>query len=68
MKSKNDFRRERGVFNEADDTLRKATKLDPMRRSGKERRNYGPMDDDDEDVSYSPPRESAYDYFEDAEE
>ena len=68
MKAKKDFR-ERGVFNEADDTTRKATKLDPIRKSGKERRNYGRMDDDDDDVAeYRTKRESAFDYFDDAED
>lgn len=68
MKSKRDFR-ERGVFNEADDTTRKATKLDPIRKSGKERRNYGRMDDDDDDgMEYRTKRESAFDYFDDTED
>lgn len=49
--------------------LRKAKRLEPMRKSGKERHVlYGRIDDSDEDEPIRPRRESAYDYYEDDEE
>lgn len=69
MKSNRDFSK-----GSAEDTLRRASKLDPMRRSGKERHqlfkslnNSEAEDSDDED--YVPAKkESVLDYMDDQEE
>jgi len=65
MKSNKDFR----GFDSAEDR-RKSPKLNPIRKSGKERHNlYGHLDRDDEDddqpVTEYRKRESAFDYFDD---
>ena len=50
------------------DELRKARRLEPMRKSGKERRTlYDRYDEEDEDFDPYPRRESAFDYFEEEE-
>ncbi len=54
------------------DELRKAKRLTPLRKSGKERHAlYGALDDDDdadaEEYPSRPRRESAYDYLDDEE-
>lgn len=49
------------------DELRKAKRLEPMRKSGKERHTlYGNIDEEDDDEPYVK-RESALDYFDDEE-
>lgn len=52
------------------DELRKAKRLEPMRKSGKERHTlYGRLDDDEDDELLVPARrESALDYLDDEEE
>ncbi len=51
------------------DELRKAKRLEPMHKSGKERHAlYSCIDDDEDDEEYRPARrESALDYFDDEE-
>ena len=51
------------------DELRKAKRLDPMHKSGKERHMlYNKFEDDPEDEAILRPRpESAFDYFDDEE-
>lgn len=47
------------------DGLRKAKRLEPLRKSGKEHHAlYGRMEEDDEEPP-RPMRESAFDYFDD---
>lgn len=49
------------------DELRKAKRLEPMRKSGKERHAlYGRIDEEDEEQPYVK-RESALDYFDEEE-
>lgn len=53
-----------GRLRESDD-LRKAKRLEPLRKSGKERHTlYGRMEED-ADEEPRPRRESAFDYFDD---
>lgn len=53
---------------EKDDSLRKAKRLEPMRKSGKERHAiYRSIDDEDEEYTL-PRRESTLDYFDDDDE
>ena len=70
MKSTKDFRGSREAF-DTGDTIRKAVKLTPIKKSGKERHTlYGGLDDEDDDpelMSYKK-RESALDYFDNGEE
>lgn len=67
MKSTKDFRTA-GV----DDTPRKATRLDPIRKSGKERHSlYKSLDDDEEEdaeLRALRGRESVLDYLDDEDE
>ncbi|MDE7123652.1 MAG: hypothetical protein K2N93_05000 [Alistipes sp.] len=54
---------------ERSDALRKATRLDPIRKSGKERHAlYGLLREEEEEEPIRPRRESAFDYFDDEEE
>lgn len=52
------------------DELRRAKRLEPIHKSGKERHSlYHGFDDDEEDeADYRPRRESAFDYFDDGED
>lgn len=67
MKSTKDFRTAGG-----DDTTRKATKLDPIRKSGKERhslyKSLGDEEEDDAELLALRKRESVLDYLDDGEE
>lgn len=50
------------------DELRKAKRLEPLHKSGKERHAlYSRMDDEDDDKLPRPRRESALDYLDDGE-
>ena len=55
-----------------EDTLRKATKLPPLKKSGKEKQSYyRELDGDEEedtDLKFLHKRESVLDYFDDGEE
>ncbi len=69
MKSTKDFRGNREVL-DSGDTIRKAVKLAPLKKSGKERHTlYGDLDEEEDlnMMSYKK-RESALDYFDDGEE
>ncbi len=65
MKSIKDFRTSGG-----EETTRKATKLDPIRKSGKERHTlYKSLDEEDDDEwPAMRKRESALDYLDDGDE
>lgn len=69
MKSNNVFRT-KGHDRESEDTTKKAVKLPPIKKSGKERHElYGSLDDEDDDTSLGyRRRESALDYFDDMED
>lgn len=61
---------QKGIREHDTDELRKAKRLEPMRKSGKERHTlYSKLDEEDEDDyrSYAK-RESALDYLDDEEE
>ena len=63
MKTNKGFRDE----NHADE-LRKAKRLEPIHKSGKERHSiYRELDDEEDDEPARPKRESAFDYFDDEE-
>ena len=50
------------------DELRKAKRLEPIHKSGKERHTiYRELDDEEDDAPARPKRESAFDYFDDEE-
>lgn len=57
----------KGVRTRENDELRKAKRLEPMRKSGKERHSlYSSIDqDEDEETTAFPKRESVLDYFDD---
>ncbi len=63
MKSNKDFREK---YRSSDDLLKKPTRLEPNRKSGKERIIID--DDDYEEELYPPKRESILDYFDNDDE
>ena len=67
MKAVRDFRRNGAA--DAEEVFKRATKLAPNRKSGKERHSlYAQFDDDEDDVSgYRVRKESALDYSDDEE-
>lgn len=71
MKSQKDFRTNQ---TQSADTVRKAVKLEPIRKSGKERHeiykglNHSDDEDDDEDYKSLSKRESILDYMNDEED
>ena len=70
MKSNGNLRKAADSFG-PEDTLHKATKLPPLKKSGKEKQSYyRELDDDEEDLDLKAlhKRESVLDYFDDAEE
>ena len=59
----------KGIREHEADELRKAKRLEPMRKSGKERHSlYSTLDEDDEAYTPYVKRESALDYFDEEEE
>ena len=72
MKSIKDFRSKQQSF-DSEDSMRRASKLEPIKKSGKEKHSlYSRLDDDDDDDDVElrslRKRESAYDNFDDGEE
>ena len=72
MKSIKDFRSKQQSF-DSEDSMRRASNLEPIKKSGKEKHSlYSRLDDDDDDDDVElrslRKRESAYDYFDDGEE
>lgn len=72
MKSIKDFRSKQQSF-DSEDSMRRASKLEPIKKSGKEKHSlYSRLDDEDEDEDAElrslRKRESAYDYYDDGEE
>ncbi len=65
MKSVRDFR----PTHQAEDSMKKAVKLEPVKKSGKERHQlYDDLDDDDQQLDYYKKKESVLDYFDDGPE
>ncbi len=65
MKATKDFR----PSGDREETLRKAIKLEPVKKSGKERHQmFGQLDDDDVEPDDYRKKESILDYYEDEEE
>ena len=59
---------QKGIREYNADELRKAKRLEPMRKSGKERHSlYSSIDEEDEDLSPIAKRESVLDYLDDEE-
>lgn len=69
MKSTHVFRNKANDIG-AEDSLKRAAKLDPIKKSGKEKRTiYSQLEeDDDADLRSLHKRESVLDYFDDGEE
>ena len=69
MKSPHVFRN-KAHDSEPEDSLKRAAKLEPIKKSGKEKRAiYSRLDEDDDDELLSfKKRESVLDYFDDGEE
>ena len=69
MKSTHVFRN-KAHDSEPEDSLKRAAKLEPIKKSGKEKRAiYSRLDEDDDDELLSfKKRESVLDYFDDGEE
>ena len=61
---------QKGIREHDTDELRKAKRLEPLRKSGKERHTlYNKFEEEDEDEDYSyAKRESSLDYLDDEEE
>lgn len=61
---------QKGIREHDTDELRKAKRLEPLRKSGKERHTlYNKFEEEDEDEDYSyAKRESALDYLDEEEE
>ena len=59
---------QKGIREHETDELRKAKRLEPMRKSGKERHSlYRPIDEEEEE-ELMPRRESVLDYLDDQDE
>ena len=59
----------KGVREHDADGLRKAKRLEPIRKSGKERHSlYSSIEEEEEDEELMPRRESVLDYLDDDEE
>ncbi|WP_295940875.1 hypothetical protein [uncultured Alistipes sp.] len=60
---------QKGIREQDADELRKAKRLEPIRKSGKERHSlYSELDEEDEDEEFMPRQESVLDYFDDEDE
>lgn len=60
--------RDRTGSHESEDSLKKAAKLDPIKKSGKERHSLYNQDDDDLELYTLKKRKSTLDYYDDGEE
>ena len=59
---------QKGIREHEADELRKAKRLEPMRKSGKERHSLYRSIDEEEEEELMPPRESVLDYLDDQDE
>lgn len=67
MKTNKDFQT-KGNASGAEDLLRKAAKLDPIKKSGKDRHRVFASSEEDEDIIIPRHKESVLDYFDDVPE
>ncbi len=68
MKSHTDIKSKESVA-DTDDAIRKPSRLDPIRKSGKERHSlYDELDEEEGELDYRGKRESVLDYFDDGED
>ncbi|MEG1649644.1 MAG: hypothetical protein RR277_07125 [Rikenellaceae bacterium] len=67
MKTNKDFQTKSKTLG-AEDLLRKAAKLDPIKKSGKDRHRVFASNDDDDDIIIPRHKESVLDYFDDVPE
>lgn len=68
MKSQKDIREKTNGFN-SEDSLRKAAKLEPFKKNGKEKKIFLDDDDANDDLSFElGKKESILDYFDDSDE
>lgn len=68
MKSNKEFRGKADNF-DSGDSVKKAIKLEPIKKSGKERHAlYSDLDDEDVELDSYKKRESVLDYFDDGDE
>ena len=69
MKTEKHFRSQADNGRNTEDLIRKAAKLEPIRKSGKERHAlYSELDDEDPELESYRAKESILDYFDDGEE
>lgn len=59
---------QKGIREHEADELRKAKRLEPMRKSGKERHSLYRSIDEEEEEELMPRRESVFDYLDDQDE
>ena len=59
---------QKGILEHEADELRKAKRLEPMRKSGKERHSLYRSIDEEEEEELMPRRESVLDYLDDQDE
>ena len=59
---------QKGIREHEADELRKAKRLEPMRKSGKERHSLYRSIDEEEEAELMPQRESVLDYLDDQDE
>lgn len=59
---------QKGIREHEADELRKAKRLEPMRKSGKERHSFYRSIDEEEEEELMPRRESVLDYLDDQDE
>ena len=59
---------QKGIREHETDELRKAKRLEPMRKSGKERHSLYRSIDEEEEEELTPRRESVLDYLDDQDE
>ena len=59
---------QKGIREHEADELRKAKRLEPMRKSGKERHSLYRSIDEEEEEEFMPRRESVLDYLDDQDE
>ncbi|MFI3314577.1 MAG: hypothetical protein R3Y04_02795 [Rikenellaceae bacterium] len=69
MKSNKDFQPRTGKVLEADDLVRKSARLEPNKKSGKDKhRMFADNEDDEDDFIIPTKRESVLDYYDDIPE
>ena len=67
MKNGRDFRN-RDTNSYSEDLLKKATRLEPIKKSGKDKKVVIEDEDEDDDIVYRPKRESILDFYDDRDD